>query len=156
MGASAGVYGLCGMCLVDVVEDLIQMVLESYSSYEGKEDRMKALSCNIIRVDKKLPAPIPEIAERMLSEKPSDQQVASELDANMIKVASPKQDDEEKLLTKWSTPEVAENPRLLSKGRVAFLVSRAMMVAAFLVPDVLSYIGLGEDGDIGAAARDHA
>ena len=83
MGASAGVYGLCGMCLVDVVEDLIQMVLESYSSYEGKEDRMKSLSCNI-RVDKKLPAPIPEIAERMLSEKPSDQQVASELDANMI------------------------------------------------------------------------
>ena len=52
MGASAGVYGLCGLCLVDVVEDLIQMVLESYSSYEGKEDRMKALSCNIIRVDK--------------------------------------------------------------------------------------------------------
>ena len=93
----------------------------------------------------------------MLSEKPSDQQAASELDANMIKVASPKQDDEEKLLAKWSTPEVAENPRLLSKGRVAFLVSRAMMVAAFLVPDVLSYLGLGDDGDIGAAAaRDHA
>ena len=54
MGASAGVYGLCGMCLVDVVEDLIQMVLESYSSYEGKEDRMKAHSCNILRVVKKI------------------------------------------------------------------------------------------------------
>ena len=47
VGASAGVYGLCGMCLVDVVEDLILMVLESYSSYEGKLDRTKALSCNI-------------------------------------------------------------------------------------------------------------
>ena len=31
VGASAGVYGLCGMCLVDVVEDLIMLVFESYS-----------------------------------------------------------------------------------------------------------------------------
>ena len=87
----------------------------------------------------------------MLSEKPSDQQAPSELDVNMIKVANPKQDDEEKLLTEWSTPEVAGNPRM-SKGRVAFLVSRAMMVAAFLVPDLLSYLGLGDDGESGAAA----
>ena len=87
----------------------------------------------------------------MLSEKPSDQQAAGVLDVNMIKVANPKQDDEEKLLTKWSTLEDVGNPRL-SKGRVALLVSRAIMVAAFLAPDVLSYIGLGDDGDISAAA----
>ena len=44
VGASAGVYGLCGMCLVDVVEDLILLVFERYSlglveKGEGKIER---------------------------------------------------------------------------------------------------------------------
>ena len=51
VGASAGVYGLCGMCLVDVVEDLVLLVFESYA-FVDKEDidegkiRTKSAPCS--------------------------------------------------------------------------------------------------------------